>query len=154
MTSLPNIHEHYEVERNGYLISTNPTKLDFSVIHSYLSEQSYWSAGIPKELVQKAAQGAICFGVYDGEKQIGYTRLITDAATFGYLADVFILEEYQGQGLGTWLVDSILAHPACQEFRRWFLATRDAHGLYAKFGFAALQKPEVYMEKVMFHKYN
>lgn len=154
MAVLPNLHAFYEVERNGYLISTNPDKLDFGVVHHYLSEQSYWSAGIPMETVREAARGSICFGVYEGAKQIGYTRLITDAATFGYLADVFILEEYQGQGLGTWLIDSILAHPACQGFRRWFLATQDAHGLYVKFGFEPLKHPEVYMEKVLFRKYN
>lgn len=154
MAVLSNIQEYYEVERDGYLISTNPDKLDLKVVHHYLSEQSYWSAGIPLEKVRQAAKGSICFGVYYGEQQIGYTRLITDAATFGYLADVFILDEYQGQGLGTWLVESILAHPACQGFRRWFLATQDAHGLYAKFGFEPLKSPEVYMEKVLFRKYS
>ncbi len=153
MTSLPDIHDYYELERDGYLISTNPAKLDFAVIHHYLSDRSYWSAGIPKDLVRKAADGSICFGVYQGVEQIGYTRLITDGATFGYLADVFILDEYQGQGLGKWLIDSILTHPACQGFRRWVLATQDAHGLYAKFGFEPLKHPEVYMERVLFRRY-
>lgn len=153
MTHIPSIQESYEARKGVFLISTDPSKLDFDVIHHYLCDHSYWSAGIPRETVENAARGSVCFGVYHQEKQIGYTRLITDAATFGYLADVFILKEYQGQGLGKWLIDTVMAHPACQGFRRWVLATRDAHGLYEKFGFGPLMRPDIYMEKVLFRKY-
>ena len=153
MNHTANLNVAYEVEKEAFLISTDPHKLDFDVIHHYLCDQSYWSAGIPMEIVQRAAQGSVCFGVYHHEAQIGYARLITDAATFGYLADVFILESYQGQGLGKWLIETVMKHPACQGFRRWVLATRDAHSLYEKFGFGPLSRPDIYMEKVLFQKY-
>lgn len=144
---------YYEIQRGDILLSTDPNKLDFDIIYQYLCYESYWSAGIPKSVVEKAANGSTCFGLYHNDQQIGYTRLISDGATFGYLADVFILEAYRGQGLGQWLIASILACPSCQGFRRWVLATRDAHSLYEKFGFNPLLRPEVYMEKINFRKY-
>lgn len=144
---------YYEIQRGEILLSNDPNKLDFDIIHQYLCYESYWSFGIPKNVVEKAANGATCFGLYHQQQQIGYTRLISDGATFGYLADVFILEAYRGQGLGQWLISSILTYPPYQGFRRWVLATRDAHRLYEKFGFNSLSRPEVYMEKVNFRQY-
>jgi len=126
-----------EVERDGYAISTDPARLDFGVIHGFLRE-SYWSPGIPRQVVEQASQNSLCFGVYRdrGTAQVGYCRVITDYATFAYLADVFILAEYRGQGLGKWLMATIKSHPSLQAIRHWVLFTADAHGLYAQFGFA------------------
>lgn len=143
----------YEIQKGEFLLSTDPDKLDFEMIHDYLCYKSYWSAGIPRQVVEAAAKGATCFGIYHKGQQMGYTRLISDGATFGYLADVFILEAYRGQGLGKWLISTILTYPAYQGFRRWVLATQDAHDLYGKFGFTPLSRPDVYMEKVMFRTY-
>jgi GNAT superfamily N-acetyltransferase len=96
--------------------------------------------------VERSIRGSLCFGIYKGEKQIGFARVISDHATYAYLADVFILEEFRGRGLGTWLIECIMAHPELQNLRRWALLTRDAHRLYEKFGFAAPKKPERHME--------
>lgn len=135
-------------EKGTFKIDTDRSRLDLSVIHAYLSESSYWAAGIPLPLVQKAIDNSLSFGVYDGERTIGFARVITDYSTFGYLADVFILEEYRGRGLSKWLMDCIMVHPDLQGFRRWMLATLDAHELYRKFGFTPLSKPERIMEIV------
>lgn len=134
-----------EYFREDYCISTDPEKLDLKVIHGYL-KRSYWSPGIPFEIVKKAIAHSLCFGLYHGGQQIGFARVISDQTTFAYLADVFVLEEFQGKGLGKWLVDCIMAHPELQGLRRWMLATRDAHGLYAQYGFTALKHPEIVME--------
>jgi GNAT superfamily N-acetyltransferase len=129
-----------------YSISTSKEKLDVDFICRFLAH-SYWAENIPKETVQKSIDGSMCFGVYDAGKQIGFARVITDHATFGYLADVFIDEPYRGHGLSKWLMEVIMGHPALQGFRSWQLATRDAHGLYAKFGFKPLDNPAVIMRK-------
>src|SRR5689334_24705655 len=113
-----------EFQKDNFTISTDSDRLDLEVIYGYLS-RSYWAAGRPRETVEKSIKHSLCFGVYDGSKQIGFARVITDFATFAYLADVFILEEYQGQGLGKWLVSVIMGHPDLQGLRRWSLATRD-----------------------------
>ena len=134
-----------EYFRESYCISTDPAKLDLEVIHGYL-KRSYWSPDIPFEIVKRALAHSLCFGLYHGGQQIGFARAITDQTTFAYLADVFILEEFQGKGLGKWLIECIMAHPELQGLRRWMLATRDAHGLYAQYGFAALKHPEIVME--------
>lgn len=131
---------------DSFTISTDPARLDFEVIHGYL-HRAYWSPGVPREVVEKAARHSLCFGVYEGEKQIGYARVISDYAVFAYLADVFILEAYRGLGLGKWLVSCVLAHPDLQNLRKWMLATRDAHGLYAQYGFRPLPTPAMIMEK-------
>lgn len=144
---------HFEVANGDFLVSTDPNRLDFEFIHQYLAAESYWSQGISIEVVQKAAQGSLCFAIYHEHRQIAYARVISDGATYGYIADVFVRKTYQGQGLGQWLMTCIFNHPQLQGFRRWSLATQDAHGLYEKFGFTALQKPDVYMEKVNFRKY-
>jgi GNAT superfamily N-acetyltransferase len=125
-----------EVEQNGYTISTDPARLDFGMIHSFLRE-SYWSPGIPRSVVERAAQNSLCFGVYHDSKQVGYSRIISDYVTFAYLADVFILPEHRGRGLSKWMVATVKSHPSLQGIRRWLLFTADAHGLYAQFGFVA-----------------
>jgi GNAT superfamily N-acetyltransferase len=134
--------------KDQYSISTDKGKLDIEYIHGFLSH-SYWAENIPFGIVQKSVDGAMCFAVYDNDKQIGFARVITDHATFGYLADVFIDENYRGRGLSKWLMEVIMGHPELQGFRSWQLATKDAHGLYARFGFVTPDKPERIMRKVV-----
>ncbi|MGF1802312.1 GNAT family N-acetyltransferase [Vibrio gigantis] len=130
----------------GYRISTDKNHLDFDVIYGFISE-SYWASGIPKHILEKAISNSFCFGVYDGyDSQVGFARLITDKATFAYLADVFIVENHQGKGLSKWLVESIVSHADLQGLRRVVLATRDAHGLYAQYGFQPIENPEILMQ--------
>ena len=131
--------------RGEYEISTDPQRLDLDIIHGYLA-RSYWAQAVPREVVAAAIRGSLCFGLYTGGRQVGFARMVTDAATFAYLADVFVLEEHRGQGLGKWLIECVLAHPPLQGVRRLMLATRDAHGLYRQFGFAPLGHPERLME--------
>jgi GNAT superfamily N-acetyltransferase len=135
------------IERPPYSISTDPARLDLALITEYLA-RSYWAEGIPPDVMERAVQGSLCFGIYEGTKQVGFARCVTDAATFAYLADVFVLESHRGRGLSRWLMEVIMAHPDLQGLRRFSLVTRDAHGLYAKFGFTPLAKPEGYMEIV------
>ena len=131
-----------------YEISVDPARLDLAVIYRYLSEEAYWSPGIPREIVERAVANSLCFGVYTAAgAQVGFARLITDRATYAYLADVFVLSEYRGQGLSKRLMEAIIAHPELQGLRRWMLATRDAHSLYARYGFTPLAKPERVMER-------
>lgn len=130
---------------SAYEISDDKSRLDLDVIHGYLTE-SYWSPGVPRPVVERAIQGSLCFGVYLGRDQVGFARVVTDKATFAYLADVFILEPHRGQGLAQRLMAAICAHPELQGLRRFMLATNDAHGLYARFGFSALANPPAYME--------
>lgn len=134
-----------EDSRNGFLITTERSRMDIVAIHGFLTE-SYWARGIPLAVVEKSMQNSLCFGVFEGQSQVGFARVITDYATFGYLGDVFILQSHQGLGLGKWLLDCVMAHPGLQGLRRWNLATRDAHSLYARYGFSALAKSEYYME--------
>jgi GNAT superfamily N-acetyltransferase len=134
-----------EWRRHNYLISTDRGKLDRTVIHRFL-EGSYWAKGIPREIVEQCIENSLCFGLYDGERQVGFARIISDLSTFAYLADVFVLESERGRGLGVWLIETIKNHPQLQGLRRWMLATADAHGLYRKFGFTALSRPERIME--------
>ncbi|MBP1649603.1 MAG: family N-acetyltransferase [Bacteroidetes bacterium] len=136
-------HQYYQHGR--FLVSTDPTLLDITAIHDFLSH-CYWAEGIPLKLVERSIQGSLCFGLYDGRAQVGFARVITDRATFAYMADVYVLEPYRGQGLGTWLVECIMGHPDLQGLRRWCLLTRDAHGLYRKFGFSSPKEPGKYME--------
>ena len=123
------------METGRFLISTDKSKLDLDVIHDFLSRDSYWAAGIPRDTVARSIENSLCFGVYDSARQIGFARVITDFATYGYIADVFILEPYRERGLGKELMSSIMSHPKLQGLRRWSLGTRDAQGLYAQFGF-------------------
>jgi GNAT superfamily N-acetyltransferase len=134
-----------EWRRDGFTISTDPAKLDRGAIHEFLSG-SYWATGISREVVDRSIDGSLCFGVYDGDQQLGFARVITDFATFAYLADVYVLESHRRRGLAAWLMESILAHPGLRGLRRWMLVTRDAHPLYRKFGFRELAHPERIME--------
>ena len=130
---------------NTYEISTDPSRLQLDPIHAYLT-RSYWSPGIPKDVVARAIANSMCFGIYLGDVQVGFARVVTDKSSFAYLADVYVLEEHRGQGLSKRLVETIQAHPDLQGLRRFLLATRDAHGLYAQFGFKPLAAPERVME--------
>ena len=132
--------------RENFTISDEPERLQLEAILEYLA-QAYWSNQRPRAVIEKSLKHSLCFGVYEFETQIGFARVISDHATFAYLADVFILESHQGHELGKWLVQTILEHPDLQGLRRWMLATRDAHGLYAQFGFSALENPDRYMTK-------
>ena len=132
-------------KNDNYLISTDKALLDFELIYQFIST-SYWAKGIPKDTLEKALDGSLCFGLYDDCKQIGLSRMSTDNATFAYLADVFVLEEYRGKGLSKWMVECVLAHPSLQGLRRIMLATADAHGLYEKYGFTAINMPEMLMQ--------
>jgi len=137
-----------------YEISVDPARLDLAVIYRYLSEEAYWSPGIPREIVERAVANSLCFGVYTAAgAQVGFARLITDRATYAYLADVFVLSEYRGQGLSKRLMEAIIAHPELQGLRRWMLATRDAHGLYAKTGWTPVKDPARLMERVLVDPY-
>ncbi|MDW6004686.1 GNAT family N-acetyltransferase [Vibrio mangrovi] len=130
----------------GYKISSDKNDLDFDVIYSYLST-SYWAAGIPESVLCKALEHSFCFGVYqDSGEQVGFARVVTDKATFAYLADVFILENHRGKGLSKWLVATIIEDPDLQGLRRMMLATRDAHGLYTQYGFSPVENPEILMQ--------
>ena len=123
--------------KDRFYISTENKKMDIDLIHSFLS-RSYWAEGISKEIIGRSVEGALCFGVFENDKQVGFARMITDKATFAYLADVFIIEEYRGRGLSKWLMEVIMSHPDLQGLRRMVLATKDAHGLYKQFGFTPL----------------
>jgi GNAT superfamily N-acetyltransferase len=133
-------------QRDGYLISTDASMLDLEVVHGYLS-RSYWAAGVPEDVVRRSIENSLCFGVYRGEEQAGFARVVTDRATFAYLADVFVLDEHRGQGIGKWLLEVILSHPDLQGLRRWMLATRDAHDLYRRYAFTELARPGIFMER-------
>lgn len=146
------------VQRDGFTLSTDPSLLDTDRIHEYLSRQSYWAKDIPKSTVEKSIANSLCFGLYRQNRQIGFARLVTDKATFAYLADVFILEPERGKGLSKWMMEVIQSHPDLQGLRRWMLGTRDAHGLYEQFGWTVITEeqrprfmqrhfPDVYREK-------
>lgn len=135
-----------EARRDRYLISTDPARLDLDAVCALLG-RAYWAQGRSRETIAKSLQGSLCFGLYDGGRQIGLARVITDRATFAYLCDVFVDEAYRGQGLGGWLMEAVVGHPDLQGLRRFLLATRDAHGLYRRFGFEGLRTPERWMEK-------
>jgi GNAT superfamily N-acetyltransferase len=132
---------------DDYEVSTDRARLDVDAIHGYLA-RSYWSPGIPREIVARAIEHSICVGVYRGAAQVGFARVVTDQATFAYLADVYVLEEHRGQGLSKRLMAAVMAHPALQRIRRFMLVTRDAQGLYRQFGFVEPPRPEMLMEIV------
>lgn len=138
---------HGEWRRGEYSISTDPSLLDRPAIREFLAS-SYWSPEIPQEVVDRAIEGSLSFGLYEGEgkKQIGFARAITDRATFAYVADVYVLEGYRGRGLARWLMETVLAHPDLQGLRRWMLITRDAHALYRNVGFVDAPRPDRIME--------
>ncbi|HYG20017.1 MAG TPA: GNAT family N-acetyltransferase [Ohtaekwangia sp.] len=131
---------------SGFTYSTDRTRLDIEYIHRYLKEKSYWAQGIPREVVVRGIENAMCFGVYDTTRQVGFARVITDYATFGYLADVFIDEAYRGRGLSKTLMQVIMGAEVLSSLRRLVLVTRDAHTLYSRFDFKPLKNPDGYME--------
>ena len=135
-----------EITRDDYTISTDHSKLDLRWIHNLLANDAYWSRGIPVDVFEKSIANSLCFGLNDKDQQIGFSRVVSDFSTFAYLADVFVAPEHRQQGLGKWLVESILIHPDLQGIRRWMLATSDAHDLYRKYGFTPLEHPEKMME--------
>ena len=136
-----------EWEHGDYQISTDRARLDLTLIHDFLNNDSYWATGRSLETIRRSIDHSLSFGLYRNGKQIGFARVVTDYATFGWLADVFILDRFRGEGLGKWLMEVILTHPDLQGFRRWTLATKDAHELYRKFGFTELTRPERWMER-------
>ena len=136
-----------EWQRGEYSISTDRNRLDIRVIHDFISNQSYWAQGRPLETVQRSLDNSLNFGLHENDRLIGFARIVTDYATFAWIADVFMLPEHRGQGLSKWLMEVIVSHPDLQGFRRWVLATKDAHSLYAGFGFIALHRPERWMER-------
>lgn len=136
----------FEENRDKFLLSTDKAKLDINLIHNYLCNHSYWAAGISFDTVKRSIENSVCFGIYEGQKQIGFARVITDKATIAYLGDVFILQPYRGDGLAKWLMESVLKHPELQGFRRWLLLTKDAHGLYKQHGFTEIHDPEKFLE--------
>jgi GNAT superfamily N-acetyltransferase len=133
------------VDRGEYSISTDAARLQPLAIHAFLS-QAYWSVGLPMAVLERALAHSLCFGLFHGNAQVGLARVVSDRATFAYLADVYVLPEHRGQGLSKWLVHTVLAHPELQGLRRFLLATRDAHGLYAQHGFQPLRSPDRMME--------
>jgi GNAT superfamily N-acetyltransferase/uncharacterized damage-inducible protein DinB len=137
----------HEVARRGdFLVSTDLALLDLPLIHDFLANRSYWAAGRPAEVVRRSLDDSLCFGLYERHRQVGLARVVTDRATFAWLCDVFVLEEYRGRGLSKWLLECVMAHPDLQGLRRFLLATLDAHGLYRRFGFAPLAEPARYLE--------
>ncbi|RZA00649.1 MAG: N-acetyltransferase [Sphingobacteriaceae bacterium] len=132
--------------KNGYSISTDKTKLNVNAIHQFLSTKAYWSLNIPKQTVATAIKNSLCFGIYKGEEQVGFARIITDYATIAYLGDVYILETERGNGLSKWLMETIMSHADLQGLRRWILLTGDAHELYRKFGWTDIADPTKWME--------
>ena len=142
-----------EIAENGFIFSDDKNKIDVSAVHHYLSNESAWAREIPLAVVQKCIANSVCFGIYKDTKQVGFARWITDGATFGYLADVYILEPFRGQGLSKKLMSIMLFHEELQGLRRYMLSTKDAHGLYSPFGFAPLENPESMMAIVVKNPY-
>lgn len=136
-----------EITRGEFTISTDKSRLQLAVIQKFLSEESYWAKNRSPEQTRTAIENSLCFGLYHGDRQIGFARVVSDFAVFAYLGDVFVLEEFRGRGFSKWLMQIIVSHPDLQGLRRWLLATRDAHRLYAQFEFDALRFPERWMER-------
>jgi GNAT superfamily N-acetyltransferase len=136
-----------EHHRDGFTVSTDPARLDLDAIHAFLVT-AYWCEGIPRETVARALSNSLSFGLYEGPRQIGLARMVTDRSTFAYLCDVYVLPELRGRGLGSWLMECVMAHPDLQGLRRLLLVTRDAHELYRPFGFSEIKNPERHMEIV------
>jgi GNAT superfamily N-acetyltransferase len=124
-----------EWRRGEYSISTERERLDLDIVHKFLSEEAYWSPGVPRDVVEHSIENSLCFGLYHGAQQVGFARVVTDRATTAYLADVFVLSEHRGRGLGVWLVETVFSHPDLQGLRRFLLGTADAHALYERYGF-------------------
>ena len=137
----------HEWHRGEYTISTDRSRLDLGLVHRFLSEEAYWSPGVARDVVDRSIRNSLCFGLYDRDRQIGFARVVTDGAAIAYLADVFVLPEHRGRGLGKWLVETVLSHPDLQDLRRFFLGTADAHSLYERYGFRPVD-PRRMMERL------
>jgi GNAT superfamily N-acetyltransferase len=135
----------------GFTVTTDPARLDLDMVHGFLPE-SYWAKGIPRAVVERALRHSLCFGAFEGDRQVGFTRVISDFATYAYVSDVFVLPSDRGRGVGTRLMAAVMAHPDLQGLRRWTLFTRDAHNLYRKFGFGEARHPDRLME-ILGHPY-
>ncbi len=144
---------NYETHIDTYLFSNDKLKLQIPVIHNYLANESYWAKNIPLETLKRAIDGSLCFAIYNDKTQIGFCRVITDNATFAYLADVFIIETYRGKGLSVQFMQYVFDYPTLKKLRRFMLATKDAHTLYSKFGFTPLLTPDRFMEIKPFESY-
>ena len=136
----------YELSRGGYVVTTDPSRLDIDYIHAFLTE-SYWARGIPRDVVARAIENSLNFGLFEGARQVGFARAITDRAWYAYIADVFVDEAHRGKGLGKLIMEAVTSHPELQNLRRMMLGTADAHGLYRQFGFTDVDKPERWMER-------
>ena len=147
VTQITDAEAVVEYWRGEFTISTDRQRLDLDVVHGFLTN-CYWAKGIPREVVARSIEHALCFGIYDRSgAQVGFARVISDFATIAYVGDVFVLETHRGHGLGKWLMECITRHSALQNLRRWILTTRDAHGLYSQKGFTPLRSPERFMER-------
>jgi GNAT superfamily N-acetyltransferase len=138
--------EATEWTREGFTITCDPARVDRVAVHAFLT-RCYWAEGVSREVVDRSIEGSLCFALFDGARQVGFARVISDQATIAYLGDVYVLEELRGRGLGKWLIACVMAHPQLQGLRRWILVTRDAHALYAPVGFTPLKSPDRYMER-------
>lgn len=134
-----------EVHQDSFTISTDPGRLDRDAIVDFLA-RAYWASNRPRPYTERALDNSLVFGLYDGVRQIGLARVVSDYAVFAYLCDVFIHEDYRARGLGKWLIATVMAHPELKDVRRWLLVTNDAHGLYQPFGFKTIEDPERWMQ--------
>ena len=134
-------------------ISTDRSKLDIDLIHDYLCNVSYWAKGIPRDVVVRSIENSLCAGAYDGDKQVGFARAVTDYAVFAYIADVFVLESHRGRGISKMIMQALMEHPSLAGLRRWSLVTSDAQGLYRQFGFREVEFPHKHMELVRKNPY-
>lgn len=139
---------HQVYQQGEFEVSTDPARLDVEAIHQFLAHESYWAQGVDRAVQAKALANSLNFGLYAGPRQIGLARVVTDYATFAYLCDVYVHADFRGRGLGQWLMSCVVAHPELQGVRRFSLVTRDAHGLYAQFGWTPLARPERHMERL------
>ena len=134
-----------EWTRDRFVISDDRARIDRDLVHRFLRDESYWSREVPRDIVDRSIDEALCFGLYDGAAQVGFARVVTDRSTFGFLADVFVVDSHRGLGLGVWLCRTVLDHPDLADVRRILLGTDDAHALYAKLGFTPLTEPERFL---------
>ncbi len=134
-----------EYQKGEFLLSSDLEKIDLDKVHLYLSKHSYWAQNIPINLVKRSINNSLCFGLYHEKEQIGLTRVITDKASFAYLADIYVLDKYQGKGLGTWMIKNVMKSSELQGIRRWQLITRNAQKFYQKFGFKSIEEPDRHM---------
>ena len=137
----------------SYEVTTDRTRFDVDLIHRFLSTESYWAKNIPRDIVERSIDNALCFAAFSGPDQVGFARVVTDYAVFAYIGDVFVVSEHRGRGVSKLIMEAIRSHPRLQALRRWHLLTFDAHALYRQFGFRELEKPERHMEITVANPY-